>query len=102
MLNPIIRWEPGLLVRYHGSLTQLHGIYAAHPCTCRRCDDPVYGAVRYRLADEAGTTIVSCVRPASITPEPEPDDEDNGGCGEDCLGIHRGADGYRDCDSKPI
>ncbi|MGW2048574.1 hypothetical protein ACWCPF_25835 [Streptomyces sp. NPDC001858] len=103
MLNPLTGWEPGLQVRYHGSLTQLHGVYAAHPCTCLRCDDPVYGTVRYQLADENGTVVVSCVRPASITPEPDEDAEPETECERgDCLGIHRSPDGYRDCDGKPI
>ncbi|MEU3613490.1 hypothetical protein ABZ725_14400 [Streptomyces sp. NPDC006872] len=101
MLNPVTDWEPGLQVRYHGTLTELHGVYQAYPCDCLRCDDPNYGAVRYRLVDEQGVTIASCVRAGSITPEPEPDDKD-GDCEEDCLGIHRSPDGYRDCDGKPI
>lgn len=68
MLNPLTGWEPGTLVRYHGSLTALHGVYAAHPCDCLRCDDPVYGSVRFRLTDEDSRTVASCVRAASITP----------------------------------
>lgn len=67
MLNPVIAWEPGALVRYVGSLTDLHGVYRAHPCTCLRCDDPILGTVRYRLVDGAGRTIVACVRARSIT-----------------------------------
>lgn len=43
MLNPFTAWTPGLLVRYHGSLATLHGVYEAHPCTCLRCDDPDLG-----------------------------------------------------------
>lgn len=68
MLNPLTRWEPGLLVRYHGSLTELHGAYAAHPCTCLRCDDPILGTARYQLVDADGNTAVTCVRARSITP----------------------------------
>lgn len=68
MLNPMIRWEPGTLVRYHGSLTELHGLYAAHPCVCLNCGDHGDGAVRYQLADENGDVVVACVRARSITP----------------------------------
>lgn len=68
MLNPLIRWEPGTLVRYHGSLTTLHGTYAAHPCTCLDCDDPILGTARYQLVDGASRTVVACVRARSITP----------------------------------
>lgn len=68
MLNPMIRWEPGLLVRYHGSLADLHGVYRAYPCGCLQCGDHGEGAVRFQLVDEAGTVVVACVRPASITP----------------------------------
>ncbi|NUO42413.1 MAG: hypothetical protein HOV82_10275 [Streptomyces sp.] len=67
MLNPMVGWEPGTLIRYHGSLTDLHGTYQAHPCICLRCDDPVYGSARYRLVDGTGRTVVSCVRARSIT-----------------------------------
>lgn len=72
MLNPLTDWEPGLQVRYHGSLTNLHGMYAAHLCTCRRCNHS-HGSVRFRLIDANGATIVSCVRSASITPCNEDD-----------------------------
>jgi hypothetical protein len=68
MLNPLTRWEPGILVRYHGSLADLHGTYQAHPCRCLRCDDPILGTARFRLVDASGTTVVSCVRARSITP----------------------------------
>lgn len=68
MLNPLIRWEPGALVRYHGSLTDLHGTYQAQPCDCLRCDDPILGTARYQLVDADGNVAVSCVRAASITP----------------------------------
>lgn len=69
MLNPVIRWEPGVKVRYHGSLTELHGVYAAHPCGCLQCvDDRDLPGVRFALQDAHGTTIVGCVRPGSITP----------------------------------
>lgn len=98
MLNPLTDWEPGTLVRYHGSLTELHGLYAAHPCTCLNCDDHGDGAVRYQLSDEHGTVTVACVRPRSITPVDVEDEPEH----EECLGIHQGADGYRDCDGKPI
>lgn len=68
MLNPMIRWEPGTLVRYHGSLTELHGLYAAHPCTCLNCtDNQGLPGVRFELRDGA-TVVVACVRPRSITP----------------------------------
>lgn len=68
MLNPLIRWEPGTLVRYHGSLAELHGLYRAHPCTCLNCGDHGHGAVRYQLADDNGDVVVGCVRARSITP----------------------------------
>lgn len=69
MLNPLTRWEPGLLVRYHGSLTRLHGAYAAHPCVCLNCvDNRGLPGVRFELRDTAGTVVVACVRPRSITP----------------------------------
>jgi hypothetical protein len=68
MLNPLTGFTPGLPVRYHGSLTHLHGVYEAHPCRCLRCDDPIVGTVRYRLLDEQGAEVVSCVRARPITP----------------------------------
>jgi hypothetical protein len=68
MLNPLIRWEPGTLVRYHGSLTDLSGSYRAYPCDCLRCDDPILGTPRFRLADASGKTVATCVRARSITP----------------------------------
>ncbi len=68
MLNPLIAWEPGLLVHYTGSLTDLHGTYQAHPCTCLRCDDPNVGSARFELHDTNDVTVVSCVRARSITP----------------------------------
>ena len=67
MLNPLTDWEPGALVRYHGSLADLHGIYAVHLCTCRRCDHS-HGSVRFRLLDEDGAEIVSCARSTSVAP----------------------------------
>jgi len=67
MLNPMTAWEPGTLVRYTGSLTGLHGTYRAYPCTCLRCDDPIIGTARFRLADSTGT-VAECVRARSITP----------------------------------
>lgn len=34
MMNPLIAWEPGTLVRYHGSHPDLcDGVYRAHPYT---------------------------------------------------------------------
>lgn len=68
MLNPMIRWEPGTTVRYHGSLTALHGVYAAYPCTCLQCSDDGDGAVRFQLVDTTGHVTVTCVRARSITP----------------------------------
>lgn len=68
MLNPMTDWEPGTLVRYHGSITILHGTYAAHPCTCLNCDNPTLGTVRFRLVDDRGHTIATCVRAHNITP----------------------------------
>ncbi|MER7794843.1 hypothetical protein [Streptomyces sp. NPDC097640] len=68
MLNPLIRWEPGTKVRYHGSLTDLHGTYAAHPCQCLQCtdNDDLLG-VRFALQDTDGNTAATCVRAGSIT-----------------------------------
>lgn len=69
MLNPVIRWEPGTLVRYHGSLAALHGTYRAHPCTCLNCTDSHdLPGVRFELRDPAGDVAVACVRARSITP----------------------------------
>ncbi|MFM9635960.1 hypothetical protein [Streptomyces turgidiscabies] len=69
MLNPLTHWTPGALVRYHGSLTDLHGTYQAYPCACLPCTDNhgVHG-VRFALNDADGNTVVACVRPRSITP----------------------------------
>lgn len=72
MLNPMIRWEPGVLVRYHGSLTALHGVYAAHRCDCHQHDDQT-GTVRFTLQDQDGTVVAHCVRPKSITPALPPE-----------------------------
>lgn len=68
MLNPVTAWEPGLLVRYEGSLTDLHGTHHAYPCTCLNCHDPNTGTARFRLVDNSGTTVATCVRARSITP----------------------------------
>lgn len=69
MLNPMTAWTPGLLVDYHGSLTNLHGQYEAHPCVCLNCvDQHGLPGVRFELRNEAGTVVVACVRPRSITP----------------------------------
>lgn len=46
--------EPGDLVLYHGSLTDLHGLWLAIPCPCRICaalDDMGIPDVRFALAD---------------------------------------------------
>lgn len=67
MLNPLTGFEPGTVVRYHGSITDLHGVYRAQPCNCLRCDDPVVGSVRYQLVGDNGT-VITCVRARSITP----------------------------------
>jgi hypothetical protein len=67
MLNPLIRWEPGTLVRYHGSLTALHGTYRAYPCDCLHHGDD-RTSVSFNLVDASGTVVVGCVRPRSITP----------------------------------
>jgi hypothetical protein len=68
MLNPMIAWEPGVLVRYTGSLTSLHGTYRAYPCTCLNCDDPIIGSARFQLVDSTGHVAATCVRARSITP----------------------------------
>ena len=68
MLNPMIRWEPGTTVRYHGSLTALHGMYRAYPCPCLQCGDDGDRAVRFQLVDETEHVAVTCVRARSITP----------------------------------
>jgi hypothetical protein len=68
MLNPLIRREPGTRVRYHGTLTDLHGTHRAYPCTCLNCGNLGDGAVRFQLADDTGRTVASCVRAHSITP----------------------------------
>lgn len=68
MLNPMIAWEPGVLVRYHGSLDGLDGSFHAHPCTCLNCEGPRCDSVRFRLIDADGQTVATCVRARSITP----------------------------------
>jgi hypothetical protein len=99
MLNPVTAWTPGALVNYHGSLTSLHGQYAAHPCTCLNCTDRLgLPGVRFELRDEHGTVVVACVRPRSVTPSDDVDEPAH----EECLGIHGGAGGYRDCDGNAI
>lgn len=99
MLNPLIAWEPGLLVDYHGSLTDLHGVYQAYPCGCLNCTDRLgLPGVRFELRDQAGTVIVACVRPRSITPADDVDEPAH----EECLGIHGNAGSYHDCDGNPI
>jgi hypothetical protein len=98
MLNPLTAWTPGLLVTYHGSLTNLHGVYEAHPCLCLGCvDGRGLPGVRFELRDETGDPVVTCVRPRSITPAEEDEPQH-----EECLGVHGGAGGYRDCDGNPI
>ncbi|MEU6512285.1 hypothetical protein [Streptomyces sp. NPDC046942] len=67
MLNPFTGFEPGTMVRYHGSITALHGLYEAHPCRCLCCDDSIVGTARFKLLDEQGNEVVSCVRASSIT-----------------------------------
>lgn len=99
MLNPLTAWTPGMLVTYHGSLTSLHGVYEAHPCPCLNCvDGQGLPGVRFELRYEDDTVAIACVRARSITPadtDVEPEHEE-------CLGIHGGAGGYRDCDGNPI
>ncbi len=100
MLNPLIAWEPGTLVRYHGGLTELHGEYRAYPCTCLRCDDPNTGSVRFELVDQTGTIAVSCVRARSITSVND-GDADTGH--DDCIEPHYDSSGeYVDCDGRPL
>jgi len=70
VLNPLVRWEPGTLVRYHGSLTDLHGTYRAWPCDCLYHDDDRM-SVSFNLTNAAGNVVVACVRPRSITPPEE-------------------------------
>lgn len=65
MLNPMIRWEPGTTVTYHGSLTHLHGNYQAFPCICLRCAGPARDTHRFEL--RSGDTVITCVRARSIT-----------------------------------
>lgn len=66
MLNPLVRWEPGVAVTYHGSLTDLHGEYRAFRCECLHCAGP--GGDTHRFVLRAGATTITCVRPRSITP----------------------------------
>lgn len=65
MLNPLVRWEPGTVVTYRGSVTEAHGTYQAYQCGCHRHDDE-RTSVRFQLADETGHVAVTCVRPGSI------------------------------------
>lgn len=105
MLNPMTRWEPGAAVRYHGSHTSLHGTYQAHICDCLDCDDPRLGGIRFKLIDADGRTVLTCVRPRSLSSEPGECD----GQGEDadphagCIEPHKGSAGeYVDCDGRPL
>ncbi|MGX1220336.1 hypothetical protein [Streptomyces ambofaciens] len=100
MLNPLIAWEPGTLVHYHGSLTNLHGNYRAYPCTCLDCDDPIIGSLRFKLLDQTDTTVASCVRARSITPA---NDGDANTGHDDCIEPHYDSSGeYVDCDGRPL
>lgn len=65
MLNPLVAWEPGTTVRYHGTLTDLHGEYRAFPCRCTRCD---VTTVRFELRETDGQAVIDHVQPRSITP----------------------------------
>jgi hypothetical protein len=67
VLNPMIRWEPGTTVTYHGDRRELRGTYRAYRCGCHRHDDE-RTSVRFQLADNTGHIAVTCVRPRSITP----------------------------------
>ncbi|MGW7288977.1 hypothetical protein ACWGH4_26235 [Streptomyces sp. NPDC054847] len=96
MLNPLVHWEPGTLVRYHGSLSELHGIYQAFPCDCLPCGDD-RSNVRFRL--EAPDTTVMCVRPRSVTGL---DDDTDRGDHDGCIEPHPTVDGYVDCDGTPL
>ncbi|MFF7022999.1 hypothetical protein ACFY97_18600 [Streptomyces klenkii] len=63
--------EPGDLVRYHGSLTDAHGLYLAQPCPCAVC------RLRLRITPTDTRYVLldpwdempgpQCVRRASIT-----------------------------------
>lgn len=66
MLNPLVRWEPGITVTYHGSITRLHGEYRAYRCECLRCAGPAGDTHRFVLRSAA--TTITCVRSGSITP----------------------------------
>lgn len=102
MLNPMIAWEPGVLVRYHGSDTNAHGTYRAYPCTSLNCNDPGLGVVRFELADSDGDVVLACVRPVSITPLADRSSNVDEGHA-DCIEPHRGSDGeYVDCDGRPL
>lgn len=64
--------EPGDLVIYHGSITELHGLYIATPCACFFCairDRRGDADARYSLTDPFGEApgTVRCARRQSIT-----------------------------------
>ncbi|MFJ4365097.1 hypothetical protein ACIP4S_13195 [Streptomyces chartreusis] len=63
--------EPGDLVVYHGSITELHGLWLAVPCGCSICDRiDRFGIadVRFSLVDPWGEVPGPFhVRRASIT-----------------------------------
>ncbi|WP_372411272.1 hypothetical protein [Streptomyces luteireticuli] len=63
--------EPGDLVRYHGSLTNAHGLYLAQPCPCEVCSLRLRITAtdaRYVLLDPWGEVASQqCVRRQSIT-----------------------------------
>jgi len=63
--------ELGDLVVYHGSLTDLHGLWLAFPCQCGNCkllDKLGLPSVRFMLADPWGEEPgPQCVRRKSVT-----------------------------------
>ncbi|MET9402640.1 hypothetical protein [Kitasatospora sp. NPDC002965] len=57
----------GTLVRYHGSVTDQHGLYRSEPCVCQRCAGEPDGP-RYVLRDRATNDVaVRCVRRKSVS-----------------------------------
>ncbi|MCP2339183.1 hypothetical protein [Actinomadura rupiterrae] len=61
MINPL---GFGVLVRYHGSLEDRHGVYEISGT----CLDNRAGTCRYHLAPVGAGTLIRHVRPTSITP----------------------------------
>jgi hypothetical protein len=66
------------------------------------CSEPVieyHADYADRISDELDRRNNISAPTAPISPEP---DDENDDPHEECSGIHRSSDGYRDCDGNPI